>query len=92
MPAYNEARNLARVVPQVLQVLAGLAEAVELIVVDDGSRDDTAETIRALVRAHPQVVLLRLSRNFGKEAALTAGLETARGDVVVLMDADGQEP
>jgi glycosyltransferase involved in cell wall biosynthesis len=92
MPAYNEARNLARVVPQVLQVLATLADAVELIVVDDGSRDDTVETMRALVRAHPQVVLLRLSRNFGKEAALTAGLAAARGDVVVLMDADGQHP
>jgi len=92
MPAYNEARNLARVVPQVLQVLTGLAEAVELIVIDDGSRDDTVETMRALIHAHPQVALLRLSRNFGKEAALTAGLEAARGDVVVLMDADGQHP
>jgi glycosyltransferase involved in cell wall biosynthesis len=83
---------LARVVPRVLQVLTGLADAVELIVVDDGSRDDTVQTVRALARAHPQVVLLRLSRNFGKEAALTAGLEAARGDVVVLMDADGQHP
>jgi len=92
IPAYNEARNLARVVPQVLQALAALAGAVELIVVDDGSRDDTVETMQALVSAHPQVVLLRLSRNFGKEAALTAGLEAARGDVVVLMDADGQHP
>ena len=92
MPAYNEARNLARVVPQVLQVLTGLAGAVELIVVDDGSRDDTVETVRALIRAHPQVALLRLSRNFGKEAALTAGLQAARGDVVAIMDADGQHP
>jgi glycosyltransferase involved in cell wall biosynthesis len=92
MPAYNEARNLARVVPQVLQVLMGLSDAVELIVVDDGSDDGTAETVRALARAHPQVVLLRLSRSFGKEAALTAGLDAARGDVVALMDADGQHP
>jgi glycosyltransferase involved in cell wall biosynthesis len=92
MPAYNEAPSLARVVPQVLRVLAGLAAAVELIVVDDGSRDDTAATVRALMAAHPQIVLLRLSRNFGKEAALTAGLQAARGDVVVLMDADGQHP
>lgn len=92
MPAYNEARNLARVVPQVLAALAALTDVFELIVVDDGSRDDTVETVRALVRAHPQVVLLRLSRNFGKEAALTAGLEAARGDVVALMDADGQHP
>jgi glycosyltransferase involved in cell wall biosynthesis len=92
MPAFNEARNLARVVPQVLQALAALAPTVELIVVDDGSRDGTVDAVRALALAYPQVVLLRLSRNFGKEAALTAGLEAARGEVVVLMDADGQHP
>jgi glycosyltransferase involved in cell wall biosynthesis len=92
MPAYNEARNLKQVVPRVLAALAELAEAFELIVVDDGSRDDTAEVMRALARTHPQVVLIGLSRNFGKEAALTAGLAAARGDVVVLMDADGQHP
>jgi glycosyltransferase involved in cell wall biosynthesis len=92
MPAYNEARNLACVVPQVLAVLAALTDVFELIVVDDGSRDGTVEIVRTLVRAYPQVVLLRLSRNFGKEAALTAGLEAARGDVVALMDADGQHP
>ena len=92
MPAYNEADNLARVVPQVLEVLQALAPAVELIVIDDGSRDATAEAASALARRYPQVVLLRLARNFGKEAALTAGLEAARGAVVVLMDADGQHP
>jgi len=92
MPAYDEARNLERVVPQALAALAALSDAVELIVVDDGSRDDTADVVRALAAAHPQVVLLELSRNFGKEAALTAGLDAARGGVVVLMDADGQHP
>jgi len=92
MPAYNEARNLERVVPRVLAALGELSDAVELIVVDDGSRDDTVTAVRALAAAHPQVVLLALSRNFGKEAALTAGLEAARGDVVALMDADGQHP
>ena len=92
IPAYNEARNLARLVPQVLQALAGLAGAVEVIVVDDGSRDDTVQTVRALIGEHPQVALLRLSRNFGKEAAMTAGLQAARGDVVAIMDADGQHP
>jgi len=92
IPAYNEARNLERFVPQVLAALAALSDAVELIVVDDGSRDDTVAAVRALVCAHPQVVLLQLSRNFGKEAALTAGLDAARGDVVALLDADGQHP
>lgn len=92
MPAYNEAQNLASFVPQVLATLAGMAERVELLIVDDGSRDSTVEVAKALCAAHPQVVLVQLSRNFGKEAALTAGLAQARGDVVILMDADGQHP
>lgn len=92
MPAYNEARNLAQVVPQVLAAALALAPQVELIVVDDGSRDATAQVVLALALAHPQIVLVQLSRNFGKEAALTAGIDAAQGDVVVLMDADGQHP
>jgi glycosyltransferase involved in cell wall biosynthesis len=92
MPAFNEARNLAVVVPQVLSALAALSPAVELIVVDDGSRDDTARVAQGLAEADPRVVLLQLSRNFGKEAALTAGMDATRGDLVVLMDADGQHP
>ena len=92
MPAYNEARNLGQVVPQVLDVLRSLSARVELILINDGSRDDTARVARALCAVHPEVVLVQLSRNFGKEAALTAGLDAAHGDVVVLMDADGQHP
>jgi len=92
MPAYNEARNLECFIPQVLQALSALAGSAELIVVDDGSRDDTRAVIARLAAEHPQVVLIALSRNFGKEAALAAGLDAARGDVVVLMDADGQHP
>ncbi len=92
MPAYNEARNLPQVVPAVLQVLKTLAGRVEIILVNDGSRDDTTPVARALCAQHPEVVFLDLSRNFGKEAALTAGMEAAQGDVVVLMDADGQHP
>ncbi len=92
MPAFNEAGSLDSFVPQVLAMLNSLATQVELIVVDDGSRDATVQVARALCAAHPQLVLLQLSRNFGKEAALTAGLAAARGDVVVLLDADGQHP
>ncbi len=92
MPAYNEARNLDSFVPQVLRALHALSDQVELIVVDDGSRDATVQVAKGLSATHPEVVLLRLSRNFGKEAALTAGLAAARGDVVLLMDADGQHP
>ena len=92
MPAFNEAGSLGMVVPQVLAALQALSHQVELIVVDDGSRDDTPAVMRALCQAHPGVLCLRLSRNFGKESALTAGLAAARGDVVVMMDADGQHP
>lgn len=92
MPAYNEARNLSQVVPGALAVLATLSGQVELVVVDDGSRDDTQQVMQGLCLTHPQLVFLKLSRNFGKEAALTAGLEAARGDVVIIMDADGQHP
>ena len=92
VPAFNEARNLGTVVPQILATLARLSKRIELIVVDDGSRDDTTSVMQALCAAHPEVVYLKLSRNFGKEPALTAGLDATRGEVVVLMDADGQHP
>jgi len=92
IPAFNEARNLATLVPQVLTMLAGLSGRVELIVVDDGSRDDTTQVMQSLCASHPEVVYLKLSRNFGKEPALTAGIDATRGEVVVLMDADGQHP
>ena len=92
VPAFNEARNLATVVPHILATLATLSDRIELIVVDDGSRDDTTSVMQALCAAHPEVVYLKLSRNFGKEPALTAGIDATRGDVVFLMDADGQHP
>ena len=92
MPAFNEAANLVHVVPDALAALRNLAGPVELIVVDDGSSDDTADVAQALARAHPELVCVTLSRNFGKEAALSAGLEVARGDLALVMDADGQHP
>jgi polyisoprenyl-phosphate glycosyltransferase len=91
-PAFNEAGNLRTLVPEVLAILAGLSGQVEVIVVDDGSQDDTAQVMKTLCKTHAGVISLTLSRNFGKEAALTAGLDAATGDVVILMDADGQHP
>jgi glycosyltransferase involved in cell wall biosynthesis len=92
VPAFNEARNLGAVVPEILAALASLSPNVELIVVDDGSRDNTNEVMQALCASHRELVYLQFSRNFGKEPALTAGIDTARGDVLILMDADGQHP
>jgi len=92
IPAYNEARSLGALVPDILNALLALSEQIELIVVDDGSRDDTMAVMHSLCARYPQVSYLKLSRNFGKEPALTAGMDVAQGDVVILMDADGQHP
>ena len=92
MPAYNEEANLGSLVPEVLKSLQALGGRVEIIVVNDGSKDNTAKVIEALCDAHPEVVGVNLSRNFGKEPALSAGLDAAQGDVVVIMDSDGQHP
>ncbi|HEY3697916.1 MAG TPA: glycosyltransferase family 2 protein [Spongiibacteraceae bacterium] len=91
IPAFNEAENLRVLIPQLTATLAALSRRVEIIIVDDGSSDDTAATAAALTENYP-VRCVFLSRNFGKEAALTAGIHEATGDVVVLMDSDLQHP
>ncbi|MDE2081644.1 MAG: glycosyltransferase family 2 protein [Burkholderiales bacterium] len=91
VPAYNEAANLPALLQALRDALRGLSPRWEIIVVDDGSRDDTAAAMRPWLQ-QPGVRYLALSRNFGKEAALSAGLEHARGEVVVMIDADGQHP
>ncbi len=91
MPAFNEAENLPIVLDEATRQLAELTERWEIIVVDDGSRDATPAAMRPWL-LQPGVRYVRLSRNFGKEAALTAGIDRAGGEVVLLMDADGQHP
>ena len=91
VPAYNEASHLAAFLEALHGVLVLLTPDVEIIVVNDGSSDATREITRAL---SPKLGLryLELSRNFGKEAALTAGLAHARGNAVLLIDSDFQHP
>ncbi len=91
VPAYNEGQNLPELLPELSAVLARLTPRWEIVVVDDGSTDDTPRVIGPWL-AQPGLRYLRLSRNFGKEAALTAGIDAARGDTVVLLDADLQHP
>ncbi len=91
VPAYNEADNLPTLLSDLTATLRTLADRWEVIVVDDGSRDGTPAAMQPWLSA-PGVRYVRLSRNFGKEAALSAGLDRAAGDAVVLMDADGQHP
>lgn len=92
IPCFNEEANLAVLLPALVTVAGSLASSYEIIVVDDGSTDNTALAMKQWLTRYPQLVYLQLSRNFGKEAALTAGLEAARGQAVVCMDADLQHP
>jgi glycosyltransferase involved in cell wall biosynthesis len=91
VPCRNEARNLETLLPLLLARLSKLADRWEVVLVDDGSTDDTAAVMRKW-SAHPGFCAVQLSRNFGKEAAITAGLEHSQGRVVVIMDADLQHP
>lgn len=92
IPAFNESASLDATLTTMLATLRPLFQRIEVIVVDDGSTDATADIVQQLAGPNPELVLLRLSRNFGKEAALTAGLEAAGGDLVLFVDADGQHP
>ncbi len=93
LPCYNERGTidpLMRRLEPVLERVVG--DAYELVFVDDGSTDGTGRALDALSEAHDRVRVLHLSRNFGHQAALAAGLEATSGDAVVLMDADLQDP
>lgn len=91
VPMYGEGKNAAAFLRLLAAQLAALAEAHEIVVVNDGSKDDTRARVLE-VAEECAVHYVELSRNFGKENALSAGLDAARGDVVVLLDGDGQHP
>lgn len=91
VPCYNEAENLQRLLPLLQAQLAQVAERWEIVLVDDGSTDASAQFMAQWAQ-QDGVRVVQLSRNFGKEAALTAGLQAAAGDVVMMMDADMQHP
>lgn len=92
IPAYNESSNLPALVDRLLTGLQELSCTCEIILVNDGSSDDTAIVAEQLARNHPAVRVLHFSRNFGKEAAMTAGMDAAAGRGVLFMDADLQHP
>lgn len=92
VPMFNEARNIDAFFGRLLAVLDSLAMSYEVICVDDGSSDDTRERILVLAQRLPSVKLIGLSRNFGKEVALTAGLHRAAGRAVIPIDGDLQHP
>lgn len=93
VPLYNESGSLGALHERLTAVLAGLPLAgYELVFVDDGSRDSTFAEVAELAQQDPAIRAMRFARNFGKEAAMAAGLRAASGDIVVLMDGDLQHP
>jgi dolichol-phosphate mannosyltransferase len=92
-PVYNEAGSLRELHARVSEIMEAAGESWELLLVDDGSTDRSPEVIRALYEADPvHVRAVQFARNFGHGIAVTAGMDYARGDAVILMDADLQDP
>ena len=91
-PIFNEALNIDAFFARLLPVLEGTGRDWEVICIDDGSRDNSVDKLREHNAREPRIKLLALSRNFGKEAALSAGLAHAQGDAVIPIDADLQHP
>lgn len=91
-PVYNEAASLPKLHERITAVMQRLREPWELILVDDGSTDGSTDAIRALAKKDPHVRPVIFARNFGHQIAITAGWDFARGDAVVIIDADLQDP
>jgi dolichol-phosphate mannosyltransferase len=95
VPLFNEADNVDELLRRMRNVIRGLSvapAAYEIVLVDDGSRDATLEKLLTGAHDDPHLRVISLSRNFGHQIAATAGLDAARGDAVVLMDGDLQDP
>jgi len=92
VPVFNEADNVALLISRVVAAVEPSTLSYQLLLVDDGSKDETAERIKEAALTNGRVELLSLARNFGHQMALTAGLDHARGRVVISMDGDLQHP
>jgi polyisoprenyl-phosphate glycosyltransferase len=92
VPCMNEEEVLRETNHRLISTLEGISLSFEIIYVDDGSTDSTAELLRDLQAHHPRIRVVRFSRNFGHQIAITAGLEHSSGDAVAIIDADLQDP
>jgi len=92
IPVFNEAGVIEPIYGQIRAVVDQLPYVFHFYYVDDGSSDGTADSLRAIADQDPHVTVLTFSRNFGHQAALTAGLDHSTGDIVITMDGDGQHP
>jgi dolichol-phosphate mannosyltransferase len=91
-PVFNEAANVALLVDRILHVVRETGMPFEIVLVDDGSKDGTFQAIKEISAKVPELRALSLSRNFGHQVALTAGLEHAKGEIVITLDGDLQHP
>ncbi len=92
VPCYNEEGSLPELYRRITEVMSQTEESWELVLVNDGSADRTAEMMRELHAANPQVHIVDFARNFGHQIAVTAGMDYAQGEAVILIDADLQDP
>src|SRR5688500_1251281 len=92
IPIFNEAGVVEQTYTKIWETIDPLPYQFNIYYVDDGSTDGTPESLAALARKDQRIIVLELSRNFGHQAALTAGLDASRGDFIISMDADGQHP
>jgi glycosyltransferase involved in cell wall biosynthesis len=90
VPLYNEAANVTQLYVRVTQVMEDLAKPYEIVLVDDGSKDDTPLALRAISASDSRVRIVTLRRNFGQTPALKAGFDAARGEIIISMDGDLQ--
>ena len=92
IPAYNEEENIPVLLQRIADVLNPLPYQYEVIVVDDGGKDGTLATVKKMAQHNKHLFYIEFSRNFGHQAALKAGLDSAKGDCVISLDADMQHP
>jgi glycosyltransferase involved in cell wall biosynthesis len=90
IPVFNEEDNLKPLISEIEAALNSLSKRYEIVIIDDGSRDNTFGVLAEIYRVDPHLRVVKLKRNFGQTAALAAGLAHARGEVVVMLDGDGQ--
>ena len=92
IPVYNDEEVLHELLRRLIPVVKSLATEYEVVFIDDASRDSSWAVLKGLQKENPNLRLLKLGRNFGQDGAITAGLKAARGDYVVIMDSDLQDP
>lgn len=92
IPVFNEVESMTQTYQDVCAVVDSLPHDFRFIYVDDGSNDGTVDTLRSICAKDSRVSLIELSRNFGHQAALTAGMDASQGDIMISMDGDGQHP